>query len=96
MEAEYEGVSVKTNKMIIDISKHFEEMNVNVNKLSEEVTEIEKVVNDFMDLDSTKTVLANLETQYVIPKETFSQMYSRTFGFSVFNLGRSITPHQLS
>ena len=29
-----------------------------------------------MALDSTKTVLANLEVQYVIPKETFSQMYS--------------------
>lgn len=39
-------------------------------------SDVEKVVNDFMDLDSTKTVLANLETQYVIPKETFSQMYS--------------------
>ena len=39
-------------------------------------SDVEKVVNDFMALDSTKTVLANLETQYVIPKETFSQMYS--------------------
>lgn len=39
-------------------------------------SDVEKGVNDFMALDSTKTVLANLETQYVIPKETFSQMYS--------------------
>ena len=39
-------------------------------------SDVEKVVNDFMALDSTKTVLANLETQYVIPKEIFSQMYS--------------------
>ena len=39
-------------------------------------SDVDKVVNDFMSLDSTKTVLANLEVQYVIPKETFSQMYS--------------------
>ena len=39
-------------------------------------SDVEKVVNDFIALDSTKTVLANLEVQYVIPKETFSQMYS--------------------
>lgn len=32
-------------EMIIDISKHFEEMNSNVNMLSEEVNEIEKAVN---------------------------------------------------
>ena len=39
-------------------------------------SEVEKVVTDFMALDSTQKTLANLESQYVIPKEVFAQAYS--------------------
>ena len=39
-------------------------------------SEVEKVVNDFMALDSTKKSLAKLEKEYVIPQDTFAQMYS--------------------
>ena len=39
-------------------------------------SDVEKVVNDFMVLDTSKTLLANLEAEYLIPQATFSQMYS--------------------
>ena len=39
-------------------------------------SDVEKVVNDFMELDSSKILLANLETSYIIPQDTFKQMYS--------------------
>ena len=39
-------------------------------------SDVEKVVNDYMALDSTKAVLAKLESEYVIKQAAFSQMYS--------------------
>ena len=38
--------------------------------------DVEKVVNDFMASDDAKSLLVNLEYEYLIPKETFAQMYS--------------------
>jgi hypothetical protein len=38
--------------------------------------DVDKVVNDYMASASAQTALANLETQYVVPKDTFAQMYS--------------------
>lgn len=40
-------------------------------------SDVEKVVNDFMALDSTKALLAKLEAEYIIPQETFAEMYSK-------------------
>ena len=39
-------------------------------------SEVEQVVNDFMNLESTQQTLATLETDYVIPKATFQSMYT--------------------
>ena len=38
--------------------------------------DVEKVVNDFMALDTTKSTLAALTAEYGIPQEYFSQMYT--------------------
>ena len=40
-------------------------------------SDVEKVVNDFMALDSTKALLAKLEAEYTIPQDTFAEMYSQ-------------------
>ena len=39
---------------------------------------VDKVVNEFMSQDTSKTLLANLEKEYTIPQDTFSTMYSQT------------------
>lgn len=40
------------------------------------LSEVEKVVNEFMAKDSSKALLANLEKNYMIPQDTFASMYS--------------------
>jgi len=40
------------------------------------LSDVEKEVNEFMALDSSKALLANLEKEYLIPQDTFAQMYS--------------------
>ena len=39
------------------------------------MSDVEKVVTEFMALESSKTALANLEAVYVVPQDTFSNMY---------------------
>ena len=39
----------------------------------------EKIVTDFMASENTKKALSNLETQYVVPSDTFAQMYTELF-----------------
>ena len=38
--------------------------------------DVDKVVNDYMASASVKTALSNLEAQYIVPQDTFAQMYS--------------------
>jgi len=40
-------------------------------------SDVEKVVDDFMVLDTTKAKLAKLEAEYIIPQNTFAEMYSK-------------------
>ena len=42
------------------------------------LADVENIVNEFMAQDATKTILANLEKEYTIPENTFSDMYSQT------------------
>lgn len=39
--------------------------------------EVDTIVNDFMQRDSSKQLLSNLEKQYIIPQQTFSEMYTQ-------------------
>lgn len=39
------------------------------------MNDVEKVVNDYMAQDVAKTLLANLEANYVVPQDTFATMY---------------------
>ncbi len=43
------------------------------------MSDVEKVVNDYMALDTTTEKIAALETEYLIPKDVFVQMYSELF-----------------
>lgn len=40
------------------------------------LADVDTVVNEYMSSESAQTALANLEAQYVVPKDTFAQMYS--------------------
>ena len=40
------------------------------------LSDVENEVSEFMALDSSKALLANLETEYIIPQASFSQMYT--------------------
>ena len=42
------------------------------------LSNVDKVVNEFMIQDTTKAVLANLEKEYTIPQDTFGTMYTQT------------------
>ena len=42
------------------------------------LSDVENIVNDFMEKDTTKTKLAQLETDYTIPQSEFSKIYSET------------------
>ena len=41
------------------------------------LSDVPKVVNDYMQSDSTKTVLASLEKEYLVPQSVFSETYSK-------------------
>jgi len=77
-------LSTLTKNLLNDYIQKNQTAGVAVIKLSD----VEKVVNDFIAQESTKTVLANLEKEYLIPQDTFAQMYSELIkGF----LGQYIT-----
>ena len=40
--------------------------------------DVDKVVNEFMSQDTSKTIFLNLEKEYTIPQNTFGTMYSQT------------------
>ncbi len=40
------------------------------------LSQVESVVNEFMTLDTTKVLMANLEAEYVIPQDVFSSTYT--------------------
>ena len=41
------------------------------------LSDVSKVVNDFMASENTKATLVNLEKEYVVPQKTFSETYSK-------------------
>lgn len=41
------------------------------------LTDVESIVNEFMETDEVKTLLTKLETDYTIPQATFSNIYSQ-------------------
>lgn len=41
------------------------------------MSDVETLVDSFMEKDSTQALLAELEAQYIIPKETYEMMYSQ-------------------
>ena len=43
------------------------------------MSQVDTVVNEFMALDTTKAMLADLEAQYLIPQDTFASMFSEMF-----------------
>lgn len=49
------------------------------NAASMKLSEVESVVNTFMNLETTQQTLASLETNYVVPKATFQSMYTELF-----------------
>ena len=40
------------------------------------LSDVDTVVNEYMQTDETKALLANLEAEYIIPQDTFASMYS--------------------
>jgi len=42
------------------------------------LNDVENVVNEFMEKEETKVMLAKLEADYIVPQATFSEIYSKT------------------
>ena len=42
------------------------------------LSDVETIVNNFMEKEETKTKLAGLETEYIIPQSEFTNIYSKT------------------
>ena len=61
-----------TTDFLNNYIKENETMGVAVIKLND----VEKEVNEFMKSDSSKNLLAKLEKDYLIPQDTFSEMYT--------------------
>ena len=64
------------NKLTKDLLNKYIEENEVAGIATIKQSDVEKVVNDFMKLESTKKSLTKLEKEYIIPQDVFSQTYS--------------------
>ena len=63
-----------TTDMLNEYITNNQKAGVAVIKLSD----VENIVNNFMEKEETKAILAELEAEYVIPQSEFSKIYSQT------------------
>ena len=85
------------SKLTTTLLNNYIEENAIMGIATLKLTDVQSVVEKFMNLDSSTNIFFTLEKQYVIPKETFKQMYTELIsGFLKQYIGMMATTQDAS